>query len=250
MTNEEGQNLCTSLIFCESEDTVIALLKAHELWDDTRCWRYYGDRELNWSQAGGQQARSDFALNEKAINAIDSLLTLLCLLAGIDPEGPDAPKTIREAVARFVEQAQGPLLRTTAGRVEDWPVSFRRKIAENISIFTTEADGASRGTKPCVNIADLGEGQTPEAFPLTLVSLGQRNKISIPFVQGKYCQGGTGALRYCGPNRLQLIVSRRNQQLVGSPVVSKRYPQDPTDHCWGFTIVRVRWLARARRWER
>ena len=85
--------------------------------------------------------------------------------------------------------------------MEDWPANFRSKVAENISIFTTEpSTGAIRQTRPCVNIADLGEGQTPEAFPLTLVSLGQRNKISIPFVQGKYCQGGTGALRYCGPN--------------------------------------------------
>jgi hypothetical protein len=237
MTDEDARELCLELISSETEEEVIDLLKAQGYWDDPRYWRYYGDRELNWSQAGGQQARSDFALNEKGVNAIDSLLTLLCLLAGIDPEGPGAPKTIREAVARFVERA-GPLLRTTAGRVEDWPPSFRRKVAENISIFATEKEGTGRGTRPCVNIADLGEGQTPEAFPLTLVSLGQLNKISIPFVQGKYCQGGTGALRYCGPNRLQLIVSRRHPELVGSPLVSKRYPQDSTDNCWGFTIVR------------
>jgi hypothetical protein len=238
MTNKEVRELCERLMRAEAEAEVIALLKTCGYWDDPRCWRHYGDNELNWSQAGGQQARSDFALNEKAVNAIDSLLTRFCIAAGIDPEGSEAPRSIREAVARFVEES-GPLLRTTGGRVEDWPARFRSKVAENISIFTTEPPtGATRQTRPCVNIADLGEGQTPEAFPLTLVSLGQRNKISIPFVQGKYCQGGTGALRYCGPNRLQLIVSRRHPEVLGSPVVSSRYPTHATDDQWGLTVVR------------
>jgi hypothetical protein len=174
VNEKDTKDLCLKLIVADSEDEAIRILRQYGLWDDASLWRYYGDNELNWSQAGAQQARSDFALNEKAINAIDSLLTLLCLLEGIDPEGPDAPRTIRAAVAKFIEQSQGPLLRTTAGRVEDWPRAFRSKIAENISIFTAEPAGSGRGTRPSVCIADLGEGQTPEAFPSTLVSLGQR----------------------------------------------------------------------------
>ncbi|HVA19433.1 MAG TPA: hypothetical protein VMU55_04595, partial [Solirubrobacteraceae bacterium] len=69
---------------------------------DARNVGYYGDNALNWSQAGGQQGRADFALNEKAINSIDAVLTLKCLLAGINPEGPQAPPTIRAAVAQFI----------------------------------------------------------------------------------------------------------------------------------------------------
>ena len=236
MNVSEVKALCESLINAETEAEVIELLGA-EYWDDPDFWRYYGDKDLNWSQAGGQQGRADYALNEKAINSIDSFLTLKCLLAGIDPESLQAPNSIRGAVARFIEEGS-PELKATGGRVEDWPTAFSRKIAENISIFTTEPGGAKRGTKPCVNIADLGEGHTPEAFPQTFVSLDRRNKVGIQFVQGKFCQGGSGAIRFCGESKLQLIVSRRHPALLKSPVVPTTYPKHESDSCWGFTIVR------------
>ena len=236
MDTDKAKELCEKLLRADAESDVVALLQASGYWDDPDCWRYYGDNQLNWSQAGGQQGRADFALNEKAINSIDAVLTLKCLLAGISPEDPKAPPTIRAAVARFIEQAAK--LTTTAGRVEDWTPSFRTKVAENISIFTTEADGSKASTKPSVNVADLGEGHTPAAFPNTLVSLGKRNKASVAFVQGKFCQGGSGAIRHCGAHKLQLVVSRRHPQLIGSPSVSPDYPSDADDDCWGFTIVR------------
>jgi hypothetical protein len=236
METDAAKDLCDQLIHADAEADVIALLKKAGYWDDPTCWRYYGDNELNWSQAGGQQGRADFALNEKAINSIDAVLTLKCLLEGIDPEGPAAPTSIREAVAKFIEHTAK--LTTSGGRVEDWSVTFRTKVAENISIFTTEAAGSKSATKPSVNIADLGEGHTPEAFPSTLVSLGKRNKASVPFVQGKFCQGGSGAIRHCGTAKLQLVVSRRHPKLLGASNVPPSYPQHDSDDCWGFTIVR------------
>lgn len=236
MQTDANKTLCEQLIYADTETDVIALLKSAGYWDNQACWRYYGDNELNWSQAGGQQGRADFALNEKAINSIDAVLTLKCLLTGINPEGPEAPKSIREAVARFIEQADN--LKTTGGRVEDWSTNFRKQVAENISIFTTEAIGSKASTKPSVNVADLGEGHTPEAFPNTFVSLGKRNKASVAFVQGKFCQGGSGAIRHCGSNKLQLVVSRRHPQIVGAANISPDYPRHETDDYWGFTIVR------------
>lgn len=237
MESGEAKALCEKLISAESEDDVIALLTAAGYWDDPGCWRYYGDSELNWSQAGGQQGRADFALNEKTINAIDSVLTLKCLQQGIDPESSAAPQSIRSAVAQFIEQGSGKVT-AAGGRIEDWPQSFRTQVAENISVFTTEGQGAKRGTKPNVNIADLGEGHTPEAFPTTFVSLGRRNKAMVPFVQGKFCQGGSGAIRHCGERKLQLVVSRRNPALLASSGVPTNYPKHDTDDHWGFTVVR------------
>src|SRR6266851_4474750 len=237
MNNFEASSLCESLINAETEQEVIELLIEAGYWADPDCWRYYGDKDLNCAQAGGQQGRADFALNEKVINSIDSLLTLKCLLAGIDPEGAQAPPSIRAAVARFIEEGAAEL-KTTGGRVEDWPDAFSRKVAENISVFTTEPAGAQRGTKPSVNVADLGEGHTPEAFPQTFVSLDRRNKVGIQFVQGKFCQGGSGAIRHCGENKLQLIISRRHPALLGSPVLPAIYPSHESDNCWGFTVVR------------
>jgi hypothetical protein len=223
----------------ESEADIIALLRKAGYWDNPNSWRYYGDNELNWSQAGGQQARADFAFNEKVVNSIDSVLTRMAIERGIEPTGSSAPQTIREAVARFVEATANTTLKATAGRVEDWPQAFRREVARNISVFATEPSNWSSQKRPTISISDLGEGHTATAFPTTFVSLGRRNKISIPFVQGKFCQGGSGALRYCGEEKLQLIVSRRNPALIGAAAAPSDYPSDPlSDGDWAFTIVR------------
>ncbi len=236
MDNAQTKDLCLALLFAEKEEEVIDILKKAGYWDDPASWRYYGDNELNWSQAGGQQGRADFALNEKVINSIDAVLTKECLLKGIDPQSAEAPKSIRAAVAKFIEKADD--LNATTGRVEDWTQAFRREVAENISVFSTEPPDSKRGTKPSINIADLGEGHTPEAFPNTLVSLGKKNKASVQFVQGKFCQGGSGAIRHCGEHKLQLATSKRNPKLLSAGHLVPTYPTDETDDCWGFTIVR------------
>ncbi len=234
VNDQQAEELCMALIQADSEDEVIQILKERALWDDPRYWRYYGDDELNWNRAGNQQGRADFALNEKLVNTIDTRLMLECMLAGIAPEGPDAPSTIREAVNRFIEGTWSGTLKVSGGRVEDWPTDFRRQVADGILLFVT----GPKNLKPCVNVADLGEGQTPEAFPHTLLSLGKNNKIKVNFVQGKFGQGSTGAIRFCGKQKLQLIVSRRHPKLLDNQAVSSKYPVHETDDCWGFTIVR------------
>jgi hypothetical protein len=237
--SHQAERLCWQLIKAESEAEVINILQAAGHWDDPDQWRYYGDNELNFAQGGGQQSRADFAFNEKAVNSVDSVLTRMSIDAGIAPDGPSAPQTIREAVARFIEGNETGVLKVTSGRVEDWTRDFRRSVAQNISVFATEPKGWTSRERPTISIADLGEGHTPSAFPRTFVSLGQRNKVSIPFVQGKFNQGGSGALRFCGDEKLQLIVSRRKQSLLASAAAPDDYPvDDETDSHWGFTVVR------------
>lgn len=234
MKNDDAKALCLALMRADREDEVVKLLADAGYWDDSDCWRYYGDDEMNWNRAGNQQARTDFAVNEKLVNAIDSRLMLECMRSGLRVDDPQAPSTIRGAVGHFIEKSSSEKLKTTSGRVEDWPADYRRKVAEGISVFTTGAADA----KPCINVADLGEGHTPEAFPITFVGLGKKNKTSVRFVQGKFGQGGTGAIRYCGRRKLQLIVSRRHPELVGNSLVAPTYPQHETDDQWGFTVVR------------
>jgi hypothetical protein len=223
------------LIHADSEEEVVRILKKRGLWDNPDYWRYYGDDELNWNRAGNQQARADFALNEKLVNTIDSRLMLECMLAGINPEDEvKAPKSMREAVNRFIEKTWSGTLKVTGGRVEEWSAKMRTQIADGISVFVT----GPKGLKPCVNVADLGEGQTPEAFPLTLLSLGKRNKFKVRFAQGKYGQGSSGALRFCGKRKLQLIVSKRHPKLLNNSAVQPDYPKHKDDDCWGVTVVR------------
>ena len=58
-------------------------------------------------------------------------------------------------------------------------------------------------------VYDNGEGQYPEHLERTFLSLLKGNKAEIPFVQGKYNMGGTGAIVFCGKKRYQLIASKR-----------------------------------------
>jgi len=104
--------------------------------------------------------------------------------------------------------------------------SERTRIAKYISVVAT-------GTKekPCYSIIDKGEGQTPEKMPLTLLSISKSNKLRIPFVQGKFNMGGTGALPFCGKNRLQLIISKRHPEVF-------KFENNNSENMWGFTIVR------------
>ena len=71
-------------------------------------------------------------------------------------------------------------------------------------------------------------------IPETLCSLASSNKDRIPFAQGRYNMGGSGALRFCGPNHLQLVVSRRN------PHIGVSGADERTDdaNMWGLTVLR------------
>ena len=71
-------------------------------------------------------------------------------------------------------------------------------------------------------IYDDGEGQAPDDFQQTFLSLLRRNKNDVHFVQGKYNMGGAGAITFCGQRRYQLVASKRFE---GSDEL-------------GFTIVR------------
>lgn len=226
MNNGQIRDLCIGLLHAETEGEVIELLSEAGFWSDPTCWRHYGDVENNWGQGGNQQSLAEAALVEKIVNSVDARLVNECWERGIDPTGPNAPKSIREAVARFFEGGTGATKISIGGLIEEWSDEKIREIAEGISLCAT-------GTKPILNliITDCGEGQTPRKIPHTILSLSKSNKMYVPFVQGQFNQGGTGALRFCGKENLQLVISRRNPKLLGSD-------RDEEDSRWGFTVVR------------
>ena len=225
MNNGQIRDLCIALLQAETEEEVIGLLEKAGFWDQPALWRHYGDLENNWGQGGNQQSLAEAALVEKIVNSVDARLINECLVRGIDPKSPDAPQTIREAVSRFFEGGTGKKM-ATGGYVEDWSDEKIREVAQGITLCGT-------GTRPIMNltISDCGEGQTPRKIPLTIMSLSKSNKMYIPFVQGQFNQGGTGALRFCGKRNLQLVISRRNPKLLGPD-------PDDDDKNWGFTVVR------------
>ncbi len=223
---EDNYKLCHELLSCDSESDVILLLKERGYWDKPELWRFYGDVENNWGQSGNQMKLAEVALVEKIVNSVDARLTNECLIRGIDPAGPNAPKSIQEAVARFFANGTGSRV-ATGGLIENWGDIKIREVAEGITFCVT-------GVRPeqlSITIADCGEGQTPNLFPDTILSLSKSNKMYIPFVQGQFNQGGSGVLRFCGEKNFQLVVSRRNPKLLKKDSTER-------DQQWGFTIVR------------
>lgn len=174
-------------------DTEVEVDNILESLDWNFSWRPYGDNKGNFGVIENQQASAIPAIVEKITNSIDAILMRHCYEKGIDPKSPTAPKSVDKAISTFFLNS------------ENWDLtSERSKQAESIQII---ASGPRKNTS--LVIYDDGEGQHPENFPDTFLSLLTRNKNEIPFVQGKYNMGGSGAIVFCGKNRYQLIASKR-----------------------------------------
>jgi len=231
MDNEELKQMCLSLLQADTEEQVILILENKGFWGSPELWRYYGDREDNFSVIGNQQSRPEAALVEKVVNSVDAVLMNQSWLGGIPPESPSAPKNIYEAVALyFFGDAKKS---ESLGHIAQWSSQKRTEVSRLITLAATGAT-ASSGTSinPCFIIADCGEGQTPNSMPSTLLSLDKKNKLKIQFVQGKFNMGGTGVLQFCGHRNLQFVVSRRNPEIVNYTAY------DDSAGMWGFTVIR------------
>jgi len=212
-------DLCILLLKAENEDEVDRLLSSHGYGlENESVWQPLGGMENNFSTVGNQQTEPTGALVEKIINAIDAMLMAESFRRDIDPEGPRAPKSMTEAVELFFNVREG--------RLENLLPKQQTELAERIAVVAV-----GEKLTPCYLIVDQGEGQTPNKFPDTLLSLNKSNKMRIPFVQGKFNCGGTGVLQFCGKRNMQLIISKRN------PACRVR-TDDNSGEEWGFTIVR------------
>lgn len=207
--NESLVGLFRELYKADCEAGVDDVLRKHpEVFSRSDNWRRLGGIDNNFGVIENQQASPIAALIEKLTNSIDAILTRKCLEQGVDPKGSTAPPTMHEAIKRFFPRH----------KLWDYAkAEARRHQAECIQVL---ADGPKRDTS--LVIYDDGEGQHPEEFEDTLLSLLRGNKNDIHFVQGKYNMGGSGAIVFCGRKRYQLIGSRKH---------------DGTG-CFGFTLVR------------
>lgn len=223
------RELCLQLMRADTEEEVVSILTEAGYWQEPRSWRYLGGIDNNFSSIGNQQSEAIAALVEKIVNGVDSRLINACFEAGTDPTSAAAPESIREAVAKFYEERPG-IDSERAGRIAEW--DDIQTTAEGRLLTVAVTGHKPENGWPSITIADQGEGQTPDSFPDTFMSLHRSNKLRIPFVQGKFNMGGTGALSFTGrEHRVQLVVSRRNPRLLSAD-------HSDRDEEWGFTIVR------------
>ncbi|MEK4253653.1 hypothetical protein [Ureibacillus sp. FSL K6-2830] len=195
------RKLLLQLLHAKSEEEVKDIIDNSPILSNPSNWLPYGGTTGNYSSFENQQSTSMGALVEKFTNSIDAILTRKCLEKGIDPSSDKAPKSMEEAVKTLFTPDE---LKNT-----------------RVHVFTD-------GSKDSVNVitVDDGEGQHPDNFENTLLSLQRGNKNSIHFVQGKFNMGSTGAVVFCGKHKYQLIVSRRHTGI------------DPNSKEVGFTLVR------------
>jgi hypothetical protein len=202
--------LLSRLLAADTEDEVVKILKDVGYWDDSKAWRFYGDKRRNWATVGNQQSKPDHALVEKLTNAIDTKLIAAARIAN-KLTGPDVPETIFDARNEFF----GEQLKDIEG------------LSRSITVAAT-----GRRRRPSLTISDDGEGVTPSGMPMTILSLHEGNKEQIPFVQGKFNMGGSGVLEFCGTEyNVELVLSRRNPKLLPSNATVE-------DKKWSFTIIR------------
>lgn len=199
MNNLPSNRLFELLFSARDESELQTVIESHSAIFNDANWKALGDNKSNYGVVKNQQSNPIAALIEKVTNAIDALLTKKCYELGIDPASDEAPKSMEEAIERFYPDNHWDLKQ------------FRREQAEEIQII---ADGkgprSPRNQYPTsVVVYDNGEGQHPENFEATFLSLLRGNKNNIQFVQGKYNMGGSGAIVFCGKKRYQLIASKR-----------------------------------------
>ncbi len=208
MPNISTEDLFKLLYFSPTEEEVENVIQKYPDFFKDENWFPLGGNENMFGIVRNQQSSPIAALVEKVTNSIDAILTKKCLEKGIQPDSTEAPQSMEGAINVFYPD------------YKNWDLKQnRRRQSEEIQIL---ADGPPRNTS--VIIYDNGEGQHPEKFEDTFLSLVKGNKINIQFVQGKYNMGGSGALVFCGKRRFQLIAS-------------KRY--DNTGN-FGFTLIRQR----------
>lgn len=215
----KSKELCLQLLMAESEREVLAVLESVTEMKKSSNWRPLDNRETNFNITSNQASDGGKALTELMTNMVDAVLMKYAYLKKIDPKSPSAPRTMYEAVDKLVKPLQGGKL-VNLDPQDPWLREFASK---NLVIGITGARNKKEGL-PCYTFVDNGEGQRPEDFKRTFLSLSEGNKRSIPFVQGKFNMGSSGVLGYCGRQWFKLIVSRRYDA------------KNP----WGWTLMRRR----------
>lgn len=227
-TVTQNKEMFQRLLTLISSKEIADLIENDDFFKSDNCkWVPYGRRENNAGQIEGQMKDSSNALVEKLINSIDALLMRRCYeVEGVAPNSkdPKLPKSLSEALTKYFGD-------------EEEINKKRSEWAKQHLVVLAEGDKK----RPTLTVIDRGEGQLPEALQDTIVHLSGSIKRNIDFVFGKYHQGGSAAIRFCGNKRkcYQLVLSRRAESIARKSKTNN----------WGFTLVRRNYKGRTAYYE-
>jgi len=225
MDSKLSRRIALELINADSVERLQEILndrEAKEWFDDPQHWSPYGNREKNWDTVGNQQTNPIGALVELVINGIDAILMRKARESGLtDFRASDVPQSMLDAVKRFFPHV-------VEGKIALLSPEQRTELAKRCVQIGVRRSHRKNYQFPTYTVLDTGDGQLPEDFPNTFLSLGEKNKEGIHFVQGKFNMGSTGSLRFCTRGDIRL----GHYKLI----VSKR----PGQPYWGWTLIRLR----------
>ncbi len=221
--SELSKSIAENFLRTLSTEGVDQILGSQKEFDVHENWKPYGGAEKNWDRVGVQTSEPVGALAELIINSIDAILMRRAREENMDLQSESVPQSMSEAVKLFFPEVQ-------EGRLTLLSQEQRTMLAEESVLVGTKRK--RRNYKyPNYTIVDFGEGQNHTEFEKTFLSLGEKNKEGIPFVQGRFNMGSTGSIPFCTKAEI------RNGMYKF--ILSKRNAGD-SDGLWGWTLIRVR----------
>jgi hypothetical protein len=214
-----SQAIFNTLFSAKDEDELHSFVIANPDIFKVINWKPLGGNFSNYGVVKNQQSNPVAAIIEKVTNSIDAILTKKCYESGVDPKSDASPQSMEQAIESFFPN-------------HNWDLQSQRRLqAEDIQLI---ADGNGPKTvksyPTSVIVYDNGEGQKPENFESSFLSLLRGNKNDILFVQGKYNMGGSGAIVFCGKKRYQLIASKRFDGGDFGFTLIREHPKTENDH--------------------
>ncbi len=214
-----SQAIFNTLFLAKDEDELHLFVAANPDIFKVTNWKPLGGNFSNYGVVKNQQSNPVAAIIEKVTNSIDAILTKKCYESGVDPKSDASPQSMEQAIESFFPN-------------HNWDLQSQRRLqAEDIQLI---ADGngpkTAKSYPTSVIVYDNGEGQKPENFESSFLSLLRGNKNDILFVQGKYNMGGSGAIVFCGKKRYQLIASKRFDGGDFGFTLIREHPKTENDH--------------------
>jgi hypothetical protein len=198
-------------------------ISPHE-WD----WRPLGGRLNN---AGNVELITEPGppIIERATNGIDAMLELGFQTAGCPALTPVSP---RAAAEQWFSIKGG----TVSGLKEDR--TLISKLATNVII---EVFDSGDPKMPTLSVLDKGIGQHPDDLPVTILSLGESNKIGKQYLCGAFGQGGSSSFAWC---KYTAIISRKRPEhingksdLVGWTVVRQYDSPELKNYTYQYLVT-------------
>ena len=224
MNHQDAKSIAQKFLLACSTEEVKKILTTWPEFGNSCNWKPYGRADKNWDRVGVQTSEPVGALAELIINSIDAILMRKAMENEMDFDSETVPKNMTDAVKRFFPEVQ-------EGRLTLLDREERTKLAEKSVLIGIKRAGRKDNTCPSYTIVDFGEGQNHRDFEKTFLSLGEKNKEGIQFVQGRFNMGSTGSITFCTRAEIRSGMYKF--------ILSKK-TTTASDGLWGWTLIRVR----------